>query len=157
MWSHWLVFCDCGFQSVCPLMEKDKRYMEASWWDRLIEGDMGLVLMGGAMLSKSLIQFSVDRHSCVPPCCLTWENTALPMAAVTIHSDFGAQEKKICHCFHFFLLHWPWSDGTGCHDLGFLMLSFKPAFSLSSSGSLVPLHFLPIEWCLSVRDCCYFS
>ena len=26
----WLVFCDCGFQSVCPLMEKDKRLMEAS-------------------------------------------------------------------------------------------------------------------------------
>ena len=24
------------------------------------------------------------------------------MAAVTIHSDFGAQEKKIHHCFHFF-------------------------------------------------------
>ena len=25
-----LVFCDCGFQSVCPLMEKNKRLMEAS-------------------------------------------------------------------------------------------------------------------------------
>ena len=25
-----LVFCDCGFQFVCPLMEKDKRLMEAS-------------------------------------------------------------------------------------------------------------------------------
>ena len=25
-----LVFCDCGFQTVCPLMEKDKRLMEAS-------------------------------------------------------------------------------------------------------------------------------
>ena len=25
-----LVFCDCHFQSVCPLMEKDKRLMEAS-------------------------------------------------------------------------------------------------------------------------------
>ena len=24
------VFCDCGFQSVCPLIEKDKRLMEAS-------------------------------------------------------------------------------------------------------------------------------
>ena len=24
------------------------------------------------------------------------------MAAVTVHSDFGAQENKICHCFHFF-------------------------------------------------------
>ena len=27
----------CGFQSVCPLMEKDKRFMEASWWERLTE------------------------------------------------------------------------------------------------------------------------
>ena len=25
-----LVFCDCGFHSVCPLMDKDKRLMEAS-------------------------------------------------------------------------------------------------------------------------------
>ena len=32
MWSDWLVFCDCGFHSVCPLMEKDKRLMETSWW-----------------------------------------------------------------------------------------------------------------------------
>ena len=23
------------------------------------------------------------------------------MAAVTVHSDFGVQENKICHCFHF--------------------------------------------------------
>ena len=23
------------------------------------------------------------------------------MAAVTVDSDFGAQEKKICHCFYF--------------------------------------------------------
>ena len=31
--KDWLVFCDCGFQSVCPLMEKDKRLMEASSWE----------------------------------------------------------------------------------------------------------------------------
>ena len=54
------------------------------------------------------------------------------MAAVIICSDFGAQENKICHCFHFFLSCFPWSDGTQCHDLSVLMLSFKPAFSLSS-------------------------
>ena len=24
------------------------------------------------------------------------------MAAVTIHSDFRAQEEEICHCFHIF-------------------------------------------------------
>ena len=29
-------------------------------------GKLGLVPMGGAMLSKSLIQFSVDGQGCVP-------------------------------------------------------------------------------------------
>ena len=29
-------------------------------------GKLGLVLMGGAILSKSLIQFSVDGQGCVP-------------------------------------------------------------------------------------------
>ena len=36
-----LVFCDCGFQTVCPLMEKDKRFMEAFCWERLTEGETG--------------------------------------------------------------------------------------------------------------------
>ena len=37
------------------------------------------------------------------------------MAAVTIHSDFVAQEEKICHCFYFFPFYLPWSDGTSSH------------------------------------------
>ena len=41
-------------------MDKDKRLVEASWWEGLTVGESGLALMGGAMLSKSLIQFSVD-------------------------------------------------------------------------------------------------
>ena len=36
-----VTFFDCGFQSVCPLMEKDKRVMEASWWERLTQGETG--------------------------------------------------------------------------------------------------------------------
>ena len=48
----------------------------------------------------------------------------------------------------FFPTYLPWSDGTRCHDLNFLILSFKPAFSPSSRGSLVPLHFLPLKWCI---------
>ena len=40
--------CDCGFQSVCPLKKKDKRLTEAFWWERLPEGELGLVLMVGA-------------------------------------------------------------------------------------------------------------
>ena len=64
MWSDWLVFYDCGFQFVCSLLE-DKRLMEASWWERL-RGKLGFVLMGRAMLSKSLIQFSFDGRGFVP-------------------------------------------------------------------------------------------
>ena len=47
-------------------------------------------------------------------------------------SDSGAQENKVSHCFHHFPNYLPWSDGTGCSDLSFSMLNFKPAFSLSS-------------------------
>ena len=54
------------------------------------------------------------------------------MAAITICSDFGAQKNKVWHCFHCFPIYLPWSDGTGCHDLSFWMLNFKPTFSLSS-------------------------
>ena len=54
------------------------------------------------------------------------------MAAVVIHSDFRAQENKICSCFYFFPIHLPWNDGTRCHDLNFWMLSFNSVFSLSS-------------------------
>ena len=32
--------------------------------------------------------------------------------AVTIHNDFGAQENKICHYFHFPPIYLPWSNRT---------------------------------------------
>ena len=37
--------------------------------------------------------------------------------AITIWSDFGAPKNKVWHCFP---IYFPWSDGTGCHDLRFL-------------------------------------
>ena len=46
------------------------------------------------------------------------------MAAVTVHSDFGAQENEICHCFQFFSIYLPRSDGSRCHDLCFLNVEF---------------------------------
>ena len=64
-----------------------------------------------------------------------------------ICSDFGAQETKVCHCFHCFPIYLLWSDGTGCHDLHFrcwvLSQLFHSPLSLSSGGSLVFLRFLP--------------
>ena len=57
MWSDWLVFCDCGFHSVYPLTDKDKRFMEASWWERqelqAAEGDQGAVTAALAHGSSS--------------------------------------------------------------------------------------------------------
>ena len=64
MWSDWLAFCDCGFRSICPLMEKDKRLMEVTWCERLTGRNW--VLFWWVMLSKYLIQFSVDGWGCVP-------------------------------------------------------------------------------------------
>ena len=29
-------------------------------------------------------------------------------------------QNKVWHCFHCFPIYYPWSDGTGCHDLSFL-------------------------------------
>ena len=51
-------------------------------------------------------------------------------------------------------LMWLSSSSSICHEmmgpdamiLGFWMLKFKPAFPLSSRGSLVPLCFLLLEW-----------
>ena len=60
--------------------------MEAPWWERLTEGELGLVLMGRAMLSKSLIQFSVEGRAVFPPCCLTWSQTTLEVVKIMMTS-----------------------------------------------------------------------
>ena len=53
------------------------------------------------------------------------------MVAVTAHSDFGDQEKEICHCFHFL-------PSICCEVMGpdtmiffFVIVSFTLAFLLS--------------------------
>ena len=48
-----------------------------------------------------------------------------------MHSDFGAQENKICHCFYFLPFYLSWSDGPGCHDLCFFLnVKFQVSFLL---------------------------
>ena len=65
--------------------------LSALWWIRIrglckfpdgrdwLWGELGLALMGGAMLSKPLIQFSVDGRGCVPSLLLTWGQTMVVM------------------------------------------------------------------------------
>ena len=81
LWSmrlDWLVFCDRGFS------------LSALWWRRIrglwelsdgrdwLRGKLGLVQMGRAMLSKSLIQFSIDGWSNVPSLLFSWAKLRWP-------------------------------------------------------------------------------
>ena len=71
--------------------------------------------------------------------------------AVAICSDFRVQENKICHCFHFFprlfaTKYWFWMPWSQFLNVKFQARFFTCLFSLSSGGSFVPLHFLPLEW-----------
>ena len=56
------------------------------------------------------------------------------MTAVIIRSDFGAlpPPNKVCHCFHYFSIYCHEVMGLDAMILASSMLSFKPAFSLSS-------------------------
>ena len=54
-----------------------------------------IVLLLSNTLSRSVVAFLPKNK------CLNF------MLAVTVHSDFGAQENKICHCFHFFSFYLP--------------------------------------------------
>ena len=83
------------------------------------------------------------------------------MAAVTVHSEFGAQENKVCLCFHCFPICLPWNVGTGWHDLSFWMFwvsFFALLFHLHQEALLVPLCSLPLIWYhLHIWGYWYFS
>ena len=96
-----------------------------------------------SLLFNTLSRFFIDFLS--KSKCLNF------MAAVTVHRDFGAQEIKICHRFHFSPSICHEVMGTEIMILAFWMLSFKPVFSLSSftlikrlfsSSSLSPVRMV---------------
>ena len=77
------------------------------------------------------------------------------MAAVTICSDFRAQENKVCHCFCCFPIYLPWNDGTRCHDFSFLNVEFWGRFFTLLFHSLQEaLQFL-FAFCLRVVSSAY--
>ena len=73
------------------------------------------------MLSMLVIAF-LSRSKCL---LISWLQS--PTAVI-----LEPPQNKVYHCLLCFPIYLSWSDGTGCHDLHFWMLSFKPAFSLSS-------------------------
>ena len=61
------------------------------------------------MLSRLVISF-LPRSKCL---LISWLQS--PSAVI-----LEPPKNKVCHCFHCFPIYFPWSDGTGCHDLSFL-------------------------------------
>ena len=51
-----------------------------------LRGKLGLVLMGGALLSKFLIQFSVGGWSCIPSLLFTWGQTMVEVVEIMVTS-----------------------------------------------------------------------
>ena len=150
MLSDWLVFCDCGFQSVCPLMDEDKRLAQALWWEGLAVavGKLGLALVGRAMLSKSLIQFSADGWSCAPSLLVVWPTHLAAFLATCKYA------KQYCYCFApfpsffspFLLFLWGWSfhftwtrEGDWVCQLDNQSVRFQ--FSLPVVSQLISLCF----------------
>ena len=79
-------------------------------------------------------------------CLLHWQAGSYHQRHLgSLEMIFGAQENKLCHCFHFFHIYLPWGNGLDAMILVSWMFHFKPAFSLfsypSSRGSLVQFLF----------------
>ena len=80
-WSICSVYCDYDFYSFSPLVGKDMKLMESSWWERLC-GKLDLVLVDGVTLPKSWIKFSVDRWGCAPSLLLALSQTMVGVMKV---------------------------------------------------------------------------
>ena len=110
-----------------------------------LRGKLGLVLVGGALLSKSLIQFSVDGWSCVPSLSFTWGQTMEEVMKIMMISF------KRSHASTATLsapnpaagLHWPTPlPGTPGHSRASLVQSLVVSLLLS-----------PGSWCTQVSVC----
>ena len=81
------------------------------------------------------------------------------MAVVTICSDFGAQENKLCHCFHFLphlfaMKWWDWIPWSYFFECWVLCQHFHFLFHLHQKA-LEFLCFLPLKWLLLLFSHCH--
>ena len=139
MWSVWLVFCDCGF------------LLSAFWWRRIrglwklpdgrdwLREKLGLVLMGGAKLSKSLIQFSVDGWGCVPSLLLDLR----PNYGGGNEDNRGLLQKVLCMCCHTQCLQ-TFRQPLPTH------VPARESWTLTGKSGSVSCGVIFIIWCIKV-------
>ena len=134
MWSVCLVFCDCGFHSVCPLMKQDKMLMEASWWERLTVEETVSYSNGWGHAQEI---FNPIFFWCVGLCSISvvWPETPRHSKASLAQSLVGT------------MLLFP---GPGVHKV--LFVPSKNLFPQSCGSSVIKSHCLQsqIAWGFSV-------
>ena len=72
--------------SVCLPSDGEGWEAYGSFLKDWLRGKLGLVLMDGAMFSKSLIQFSADGWGCVPSLLFTWGQTIVEVMKIMVTS-----------------------------------------------------------------------
>ena len=88
-------------------------------------GKLGLILMGGAMLSKSSIQFSVDGRGCVPSLLFGLLHALIFITSAIVWPQVNSREESKLHL----------STENWIKDLLSMALSIRtrPSFPLSQS------------------------
>ena len=96
-------FCSAFFirQLSHPYMTTGKTIALTRW---IFAGKIMSVFFN--MLSRLVIAF-LPRSKCL---LISWLQS--PLAVI-----LEPKKDKICHCFYYFPIYLPWSDGTGCHTL----------------------------------------
>ena len=61
------------------------------------------------------------------------------------------KKRRVCHYFHLLPTYLPWSDGTRCHDLGFLNVDFSLSFALIKGLSSSLLSAIRVETSVYLR------
>ena len=150
MWSFWLVFCDCDFYSVCPLMDVNKRLVEAFWWEELALGKNGSCSGGG-------IQFtSVQLLSHVRLFVTPW--TAEHQASLSITNARSLLKSSPsswwCHpAISSFVVpfssYFQYFPASGSFQMSQLITSGGQSIGVSASASVLPMNiqdWFPLGW-----------
>ena len=101
MWSVWLVFCDCGFHSVCCLLRGLWKLPDGRGWPR---GKLNLVLMGRAMLTSlqsfSRVQLFTDpwTAACQASLSITNSQSLLKLNVHNVSDAIQPFHPVICFC-----------------------------------------------------------
>ena len=99
MWSFWLVFCDCGFHSVFPLVDEDKSFVQVSWWVELTWGKLCLALVPffSSALSLSRVRLFATPWITARQVSLSITSSWSLLKLMSIESVMPSSHLILCH------------------------------------------------------------